>query len=179
MEWNVVVSVQEHGYKAARMLLSEYGRMRTTDYFNVLVMQVDDIGEFLQDMHTLYEMRVPALTNIGRIVPVTHRFKYQSAEEFEAKAQAIVSLWVADLAGRHFYVRMHRRGFKGRLSSVEEERFLDGFILGELEKSGRAAAKVDFASPDCVIAIETLGQQAGMSLWTREQIQRYPFLKLT
>jgi tRNA(Ser,Leu) C12 N-acetylase TAN1 len=178
MEWNVIVSVQELGYKTGRMLLQEYGKIHSTDYFNVLAMQVDDIDEFLEQMHALYMMKVPALKVIGRISPVTQRFSYQTPDEFEVKARAVVSEWLEELAGRRFYVRMHRRGFKGRLSSYEEERFLDGYILEQLASRGMAAAQVDFETAERVIAVETLGQQAGMSLWTAEQLQRYPFLKL-
>lgn len=178
LEWNVVVSVQEHGFKAARQLLHEYGRTAATDYFNVLAMQVDDVPRFLEQMRLLTEMQVPALAAIARVVPVTERFLFQSVEEFEAQAREVAAKWLPELAGRHFYVRMRRRGFKGRISSQEEERFLDEFILGELEKTGQPPAKVDFSAAERVIAVETLGQQAGMSLWTREQLERFPFLKL-
>ncbi|MGD8742230.1 MAG: THUMP domain-containing protein [Granulosicoccaceae bacterium] len=178
MEWNVIVSVQQQRFKAARKFLYEYGKTMTTDYMNVLVMQVEDIEEFLEDMHMLYAMQTPALNAIGRIVPVTHRFTYQSAGDFENKAREVVSYWLDELAGRHFYVRMHRRGFKGRLSSQDEERFLDEYILEQLAEKGKAPARVDFSGAQRVIAIETVGQQAGLSLWTSEQIERYPFLKL-
>jgi hypothetical protein len=28
------------------------------------------------------------------------------------------------------------------------------------------------------VAVETVGTQAGLSLWTREDLKRYPFLRL-
>lgn len=178
MEWNVVVSVQKQGYKAARQFLHEYGKIMSTDYLNVMVMQVNDMEEFMGDMLMHYEMNTLALAYVGHIMPVSHRFLFQSVDEFEDKARDVVSQWLDELSGKHFFVRMHRRGFKGRLSSMEEERFLDEFILEQLEQSGRQPGKVDFSGAERVIAIETLGQEAGMSLWTSEQIQRYPFLKL-
>lgn len=178
MEWNVIVSINGDGYQVARQMLSEYGKTHVTDYFNVLALQVEDIEEFLDQMRALYAMKVPALQNIGRIVPVTHRFNFQSPEEFETRARDVVSQWLKELAGRHFYVRMHRRGFKGRLSSVEEEHFLDGYILEQLVKQEMTLAKVDFEAAERVIAVETLGQQAGMSLWSDDELVQYPFLKL-
>lgn len=174
----MIVSVQEHGYKSARRLLGEYGRVRKTDYFNVLTMEVADIAEFLEEMRALYEIQAPLVRDIGHIMPVTDRFTYQSPEEFEAKTKAVVTPWLPVLAGKHFFVRMHRRGFKGRLSSQVEEQFLNEYILDTLAKQGEPAAKVDFSHPQQVIAIETLGQQAGMSLWSDAQLVRYPFLKL-
>jgi len=178
MEWNVIVSVNGEGYQVARQLLHEYGKTHVTDYFNVIAVQVADIDEFLKQIHALYAMKVPALQNISRIIPVTHRFNFQSPEEFETRARTVVSQWLEELAGRHFYVRMHRRGFKGRLSSVEEEHFLDAYILEQLAAQGMAAAQVSFEMAQRVIAVETLGQQAGLSLWSKEQLRQYPFLKL-
>lgn len=178
MEWNVIVSVQERGYKNARRLLGEYGRVRKTDYYNILTMAVADIAEFMEEMRALYEMQAPVVRDIGHIMPVTDRFTYQSPEEFEDKAKAVVTPWLPALAGKHFFVRMRRRGFKGRLSSQVEEQFLNEYILDTLANQGEPAAKVDFSHPQQVIAIETLGQEAGMSLWNNDQLARYPFLKL-
>ena len=178
MEWNVIVTVTERGYPVVRRLLQEYGRIEKSGFFNVLVMWVDDKEAFLEAMRTLYAAPPPELIYIGRIIPLTHHFRYQTAAEFEERAREVVSLWLDELAGCHFYVRMHRRGFKGRLSSQQEETFLDHYLLEELASRGKAAARVDFAGAERVIAVETLGQWAGFSLWTREEIERYPFLKL-
>jgi len=178
MDWNVIVSVHQHHFIAVRNFLYDYGEIKSTDYFNVLVMRVEDIEQFLQDMETAFSTAIPVLNYIGHIMPVTHRFIYQSPEEFEQQAKDVVMQWLDNLAGKHFYVRMHRRGFKGRLSSIEEEHFLDDFILDNLEQQGKAQAKIDFEDPDNVIAVETIGQEAGLSLWSREQLAHYPFLKL-
>lgn len=102
---------------------------------------------------------------------------FQSPEEFEAKAREAVGSWLTRLAGKSFHVRLHRRGFKRRLSSQEEERSLDTFLLQSLEQRG-TPGRITFDDPDAIIAVETVGQRAGFSLWTREDMQRYPFLKL-
>lgn len=178
MDWNVIVSVHQHHFNAVRDFLYDYGEIKSTGYFNVLVMHVEDIEQFLQDMETAFSTATPVLNYIGHIMPVTYRFIYQSPEEFEQQAKDVVTQWLDKLAGKHFYVRMHRRGFKGRLSSIEEEHFLDDFILDSLKQQGKAQAKIDFKDPDSVIAVETIGQEAGLSLWSREQLARYLFLKL-
>lgn len=178
MNWNVLISVQEQGYKIVRQFLHEYDHITATDYFNDMVMQVNDMETFMENMLLHYEMNTQATAYIGHIMPISEAFRFQSVEEFEIKARKVVAGWLDELAGKHFYVRMHRRGFKGRLSSMEEERFLDEFILEQLDTSGKAPARVDFSHADYVIAIETLGQDAGMSLWSSEQIDKYPFLKL-
>ena len=73
-------------------------------------------------------------------------------------------------------MRMHRRGFKGRLSSHEKERFLDDILLEALRKAG-TPGHITFENPDAIIAVETIMNWAGLSLWTREQLQRYPFIR--
>jgi tRNA(Ser,Leu) C12 N-acetylase TAN1 len=39
-------------------------------------------------------------------------------------------------------------------------------------------SRIDFDDPDYIIDIETVGQRAGMSLWSREHRLRYALLKL-
>ncbi|WP_455222222.1 hypothetical protein, partial [Kaarinaea lacus] len=117
MDWNVVVTVQEHGFKQAREFLQEFGKVNKTEFFNVLVMQVRDIGEFLEAIKSAITIHSQVVGVIARIMPVTNTFRFQTPSEFEEKAKAIVAPWLAELAGKRFHVRMHRRGFKGRMSS--------------------------------------------------------------
>ena len=81
------------------------------------------------------------------------------------------------LADKSFHVRMHRRGFKGRISSHDEERFLDKILLEELGKMSKPG-HITFEDPDVILVVETVGQQAGLSCWNREDLQHYPLLKL-
>lgn len=69
-----------------------------------------------------------------------------------------VSEWVPQLEGKGFHVRMHRRGFKGRLSSLEEEKMLDEFLL-ELTKERGNPGHVTFEGPDVIIAVETVAHR--------------------
>jgi tRNA(Ser,Leu) C12 N-acetylase TAN1 len=79
------------------------------------------------------------------------------------------------LAGKSFHVRLHRRGLKGTLSTPREERFLDETLLDALESLG-APSRITFTDPDAILQIETIDGRAGVSLWQREDLQRYPFL---
>ena len=178
MDWNVIVTVKEHGFKNAREFLREYGHVEKTEYFNVMVMHVEDAARFLEDIRTAISINGIILEYVAKVMPLTHTYYFQSPQEFEQKAQAIVADWVTNLSGKRFHVRMHRRGFKGRLSSQNEELVLDGFIMTKLEQLDQSQAKIDFEDPDYIIAVETLGQLAGISIWSREQLQRYLFLKM-
>ncbi len=175
--WNVVVSVHRQGYKRARELLEPYGRIHKTDYYNVLTMTVDDTAAFLERLGKLAEIVPDVLGVISRAVPAQRSFTFQNTEEFEAKAREVALEWAPHLAGKTFHVRLYRRGFKDRISSPVEERFLDDVLLRALEAAG-APGHICFEDPDAVIDVETLGNWAGLSLWTRAELKRYPFLKV-
>jgi tRNA(Ser,Leu) C12 N-acetylase TAN1 len=74
-------------------------------------------------------------------------------------------------------VRLHRRGLKGRIASRDEEVFLDRVLLDALDKAGTPGS-ITFEDPDVILDIETLGAWAAMSIWTREDLKRYPFLRV-
>jgi tRNA(Ser,Leu) C12 N-acetylase TAN1 len=149
----------------------------TTEYFNVLLLTVPDVGEFLQELQDYTSKDMTLLNAASRIIPAQQSFDFQSPEEFEDKACKALEELIPRLKGCSFYVRMHRRGFKGRLVSPEEERFLDGYILSRLEEA-HSPGRVTFDDPDAIVTVETVGQRAGLACWSREERQRYPFLNL-
>jgi tRNA(Ser,Leu) C12 N-acetylase TAN1 len=175
-DWNVVVTVHEGGFSGACRLLGKIGPVSRTEFFNVLVMRAEDINALLERLRELVEREPGILNDIARLIPLQHVFNFQSPETFEEKAAEIVSRWVPVLADKSFHVRMRRRGFKGRLSSMDEERFLDDRILEALEKEG-SQGRIVFENPDFIIAVESVGTRAGLSLWSRDELRRYEFLK--
>ena len=177
LDWNVVVTVHGDGYRRAWTLLERFGTIRRTDYYNVLVMKVEDRAAFLEELAALTEAVPDVLHIIARIMPASATFTFQSPDEFEAKAREIALGWAHELAGRSFHVRIHRRGFKSQMSSQEEEHFLDDVLLSALEQA-KTPGRLTFDDPDVIIDVDTVGQRAGLSLWTREDLNRYPFLKL-
>lgn len=177
LDWNVVVTTHEHRYRHAREFLAPMGELQDTDFYNVLVMRVEQPQDFLARLERHLEAFPEAASSLARVLPVTEAFSYQTPQEFEFKAAAVVRGWLEQLAGTRFHVRMHRRGFKGRLSSLEEEHLLDHLLVDELAQQGRQG-HIDFADPDWILAIDTVSQRAGLSLWSREALRRYPLLKL-
>ena len=177
MEWNVVVTVQEDGYQKARRLLQRFGEVGKTDFFNLLVMRVPDYRQFMEELREEGERDPESFHALASVIPVVQSFAFQTPQEFEEKARQAVLAWLPALAGRGFHVRMHRRGVKGKLSTMEEERLLDGHLLEALELAGNKGS-ITFDDPDAIVALETLGGRAGLSLWTREELKRYPLLHL-
>lgn len=175
-DWNVVATVRDGAYAEARRALAELGPVQRTDYFNVLVLEVADVRAFAEALAGFWAADPDLGAVLGRVTPLERLFEFQSPAEFEARARAAATPWLDRLAGSRFHVRMHRRGFKGRLSSQDEERFLDRWVLASLGDGDRAA--VDFDDPDWILDLETVGQRGGMSLWSRADLGRFPFLHL-
>lgn len=175
-DWNVVVTLRQGGYGEGLELLSGLGEVGRTSYGNVLALRVDDTGSFLESLGERREDE-PDRTDaiLGRVIPVEASFRFQSVEEFETKARRILVGRLDELAGRSFHVRVHRHGFKGRLSSREEERFLGDQILDELTDRDETAT-VSFDRPDVLVVVETVSTRAGVSLLEREELDRFPFL---
>uniref|UniRef100_C6E247 THUMP domain-containing protein n=1 Tax=Geobacter sp. (strain M21) TaxID=443144 RepID=C6E247_GEOSM len=177
MGWNVVVTVQEGGYQEALKALRQFGEVGRSEYFNVLTLRVPDYRHFIEELLEEVE-RDPQLAHcLAGVVPVIQTFSFQTPAQFEEKARQAVCAWLPVLEGKSFHVRMHRRGFKGKLSSMEEEQRLDHYLLEALELTG-SAGRISFDDPDAIIAVETVGAHAGLSLWSREDLRRYPLLHL-
>src|SRR5262249_15031187 len=91
---------------------------------------------------------------------------------------AAAEVFLDRLAGGSFYVRLERRGLKGTIHSALVERGVGEHLYRRLEEQGRAA-RVDFADPDHVLAIETLGHHAGLDLFSRALRARHPFVRIS
>ncbi|HJV37061.1 THUMP domain-containing protein [Geomonas sp.] len=176
-DWNVVITVHDDAYNKAKNLLEHYGTVAKTDFFNILVMRVADPRRFLDELREEGERDPQYLSPLARVLPVYQTFTFQTPPEFEDKARQAVLSWIPTLSSKSFHVRMHRRGFKGKLSGMEEEKFLDSYLLEALELAG-GKGRITFDRPDAIIAVETIGPRAGLSLWTREELERYPLLHL-
>ena len=176
-DWNVVVSVYENCYAQGQELLEQLGSVGRTEFFNILAMKVADIGKCMEQLQDMTIKDPLSTACISRFVPVLCTFTFQSPSEFEEKARLTVCNWIPSLQGKTFYVRMHRRGFKGKLSSMDEEHFLDDYLLKSLELAG-TPGRISFHDPDAVIIVETIGPRAGISYWTRAELQHYSLLRI-
>lgn len=176
-DWNAVITVHEGGFASACRLLEPFGPVRKTEFFNTLVMRAADPFQLLADLHGQLADNPSIAAWISRFMPMQRLFAFQSVVEFELRSREAVLEWLPRVANASFHVRMHRRGYKGRLSSAEEERFLDEFLLQRLADAG-TPGKVAFDDPDAIIALETIGGQAGVSLFSRDELKRFPLLHL-
>ena len=175
IDWNVVVTVRDGHFKAACDFLQSLGRIRRTHYYNMLVMKVADIRFLLEQLRERSEAKPEIVSMLSRVAPVTQKFEFQAPEEFETKAQDIALGFVPQLRQKRFHVRMHRHGFKEKLHATDEERHLGSLLIAALDRAG-TSGQVDFHDPDAILDVETVDNQAGLALWCREDLNRYPFL---
>lgn len=178
MDWNVITTVyDQRGLRHARRFLSRYGEVARTDFHNVLMLQVPDIEAFLAAMAAALEDNTGIFNDISRMLPAQATFSFASVAEFEDKARSVARQWADRLAGKSFHVRLHRRAgdASAKLRRHTEEVFLDNAILQHLSETGRSG-RIRFEDPDYVVDIETVGLRAGMSIWSRDDLRRFPFL---
>ncbi len=176
-DWNVVVTCQPYGRRDAARELRRHGPVARTGYPNVLVMRVEDPVAFAEALAHRFA-GAPGLANfISRVVPAQITFDFVEASDLEAKVDAHAAELLPQLAGKSFHIRIHRRGLKERLSSHLEEQRIGQALLAALEAAG-TPGRAEFDDPDLIVAIETVDHRASLSLWTRDQRQRMPFLKL-
>ena len=173
---NVVVTTQPDEYRRASQLLERFGTVEPTDFFNVLLLTVADIDQFIGDFCDRAASDPRLLQAVSRVMPLHSVFDYDGVEDFEEEARQTALAFAGRLAGMAFHVRMHRRGLRHELSSQAEEKALDALLMAELERRG-APGRITFDDPDAILVIETVGNYAGMSLWNRDDLNRLPFLK--
>lgn len=173
----VIATSQPEEYKRAHQLLSQFGEVIETDYYNLLILVPDDPVGFKDRFAEMIRSVPEVMEALSRVIPSAETFLFSKPEEFERRAREVALGWTPRLHGKSFHVRMHRRGFKGRMSSQDEERFLDEALLAALESQGEPG-RIEFDDPDAVIDIETIDNRATLSFWTRADLERYPFLKV-
>jgi tRNA(Ser,Leu) C12 N-acetylase TAN1 len=180
MDWNIVVTAYDwRGLRAARRLLSRYGEVARTEFHNVLALRVAHITDFLDAISAAAQHDLSIHNDISRIMPAQATFAFATTGEFRERAGAIARQWADRIAGRSFHVRLHRRrgNSPAKLSAQAEEQYLDDGILERLRELGQPG-RLDFQDPDYIIDIETIGERAGMSLWSRDDLERFPFLRI-
>lgn len=176
MEWNVVLTIYQDGFRRVVRALRDLGAIERTRYHNVLVAKVDDPLAFLERVEQM-TLADPALyDSISRVAPAMRAFPFQSADEFVTKAKAVVDEWLPQLRNRTFHVRLHRRGMHDPRHSSELEQSLGDTLLDGLRQQG-AEGTISFSDPEAVIAIDTVNDRAGLALWTREDLSRHRMLR--
>ena len=174
--WNVLATSLEGRRDALLIALRPLARFRPGGYRNVIVGQVEDVPAFLGTVRVALVTDPLLPTALARLVPIELTLRFDPTDPTPGLVAAAAPL-LDRLAAGSFFVRLERRGLKGRLHSPTVEREIGDHVWKALEARGHTP-RVDFADADAVLLIETLGDQAGLSVIDRTQRTTYPFLKV-
>ena len=174
--WNVLATSLEARRDALLMVLRRFGRFRPGGYRNVVVGEVEALPAFLDAVREALA-RDPLLpTALAKVVPIEATLRFDPADPVPALAAA-AEPFLERLAGGSFFVRLERRGLKGRLHTPSVERAVGDHVWRALEVRG-ATPRVEFRDPDAILVIETLGDQAGLAVLPRALRAAYPFVHI-
>ena len=169
----VTLAVDGRFYTLLREL-SLHGEFHKNEYYGTILGQVPDPLAFLDLIRSRRADNPHAFAGLGRVIPFEHCVLF-TPDTFLPQLQAALTPYTERLLGQRFYIRLERRGLKGRIISPEIERALDAFLLDQIHAAGETA-QIDFEQPDTIIAIETFGERGGIGLLTRSLRERYPFV---
>jgi tRNA(Ser,Leu) C12 N-acetylase TAN1 len=175
--WNVIATTVPRHEAEARALLSNLGEVRESPFPNVVLLTVGDVDAFADALLQVIADDPFAGRSLGRVLPAQHTCRFGSLADLEAITDRLIDDWAQDLEGMTFHVRCHRRGRVNDLDPVEEEGFLGDAILDTLADR-HARGRVSFDDPDVVIDIETVNDEAAISMWTRDDLRTYRFLRV-
>lgn len=176
-QFNIVATLASEGrYRQLLAELQGLGDFRRTEFLGVVLGQVENRHHFLEAIRESRRQRFTAFQDLGRVVPVDRVFTFR-VDDFLSQLRQAVLPYIDQLGGRRYYVRLERRGHKGEIVSPEAERAIDAFITENLAMR-RTPGWIDFAEPEAVVAVETVGDRAGVGLLTRELFDRYDFVRI-
>jgi len=174
--WNVLATSLEGRRDALLIALRRLGRFRRGGYRNVVLGEVEDVPAFLGAVRDALGSEPLLPTALAKVVPVETTVRFDASSAVDVLAGAVAPL-IDRLAGGSFFVRLERRGLKGRVHTPTVERELGDRVWRALEARGHAP-RVDFHDPDAVLVVETVGDEAGVGIIPRALRQEYPFVKV-
>jgi len=175
-DWNVVVTSRQRQGRRLRRALYPLVHLRPCGFRNVFVGRVPSVDDFLAAVAERLAHRPELEHWLGKVLPIERTFAVDPArfdEQLRAQGEALVD----QLVGRSFHVRVERRGHKGVINTHACEQALGEFLYAALEARGAHPA-VAFRDPEVVLAVEVIGDIAGIGVVTRELRERFPFVKI-
>lgn len=177
VEWNVLVTAFMRKERYLLRFLREFGEFKGSGFRDVIIGAVQNRDAFFEAIDCLRREHPDRVRHLSQIVPVDKTFQFDVSDFGEKLKEALAPYGEELENGCRFYIRVKRRGHKGELSSLEIEKEMSAFIIDGMEKTGKKA-QVNFADPDKLIIVETIGNRAGVALITRTMRERYPFIRV-
>lgn len=175
--WNIIVTAAPGPGREHHLLreLSRLGEFHPTEFKDVCIGRVEDIGRFLEAIRLAASEGAEWVRDLGRAIPVGQTFHF-TPETLAGQLKEAAAPLLQSMGDGTFYVRLERRGLIGQVMSPEVEREVADYLLTLAENQGKRL-RVSFEDADYVVAAETLGNECGVALLGRELRQRYPFVQ--
>jgi len=174
--WNVVVTCRRNGERGAIKELKFFGRFHSMGFRDVLVGHLEERPRFFEEIRKAREVRDPLWRYVRRVIPIDEVFSF-TLETFRESLGVVIDGIADRVPPCPFYVRLERRGHKGEIPTPEVEKEMGGRIIALHEAKGQTS-RIDFKEFRCVVAVETFGDVGGVGIILREEIERFPFLKV-
>ncbi len=174
--WNVIVTSSRTWEKELIEELKDLGDFRGSGFGDVILGSVEETGAFLEALLGRWAEKLFLQMILSSLIPVSPVFRFTS-DRLLADLEERMNPFIEIMSGGSFCVRVKRRGNKRSLSSFDLERALGEYVYDTLAERGRTF-RVDFSSPDYLIAVETVRDQCGVGFIDRELRERYPFVKM-
>ena len=177
MNWNIIVTSLPGAGCEYRLLhaLRSLGKFHTTEFKDVCVGHVEDVVNFLEAIKQAEAEGAPWMKDLGRVIPVEQTFHF-TPETLAEQLKEAVAPYASRISGGTFHVRVERRGLIGQVISPAVERSVADHLFALAEKEGRQVM-ASFKNADYIVAAETVGHECGVTLLTRDLLQRYPFVQ--
>lgn len=174
--WNVVVTCPRGGGRNALRELRYVGDFRDSGFRDVLLGNLEERAVFFDQLVRFKEIGDKIWKYIVRIVPIDETFSF-TLETFGERLSGVIDAVAPRVPPGPFYVRLERRGHKGEIPTPDVEREMDGRIIALHERRGETS-RVDFREFHTVVAVETFRDQGGVGVISREEMEKYPFIKV-
>lgn len=177
MEWNGIAIPGDGCFRDAWRFLEAFAEVRKTNYLNVLALRFEaPVRDLLDEVERAMKDDPGAQALVARLAPCEDTFTFVDPPDFDVRAREAVLARADAVAGRSFHVRVHRRGFKKGFDRLAREKRLGEALLDAATARG-TPSKIAYDDAEAVVAIETVDGRAGLSVWTRDDLAKYPLLR--
>lgn len=175
--WNVILTIRPGSSHSSELIteLRRLGDFHDTAFHDVLAGLVAKQREFLDRLADAREARAPWAEDVKRVIPVERVFIFTPDDLVEQWSESLPGYLDRMPPRATCFVRLERRGLVGQLHSVAVERMVADRLFDLAETRG-VRLGVSFNDPDYIVLAETMANQCGLALITRELRQRYPFI---
>jgi len=175
--WNLLATSLEGQRESLLYALRSLAKFRRGGFPNVLIAKVDEPRAFLERLQEAHD-RVQAIRGgLGKAIPMERTVRFGGPDTFLDDVTTALEPLLDRIAGRTFFVRVFRRGFRGMIDSTSAEGEIGARLVALLQARGEQP-KVTFRDADVAVSIETVRDELGIALLDRDLRAAHPFVRI-